>query len=135
MVSERYTVNVSLCFHLAITGRLLSLAVCGVNVPGSVVTNCTLNPFELVTPTTSVTILYPTLIVPFEFPPLLTFLNCTWSPTIKLCGFSVTTVVIPVLALSILFKIRRFLWALTSGISFINSDAPTTPTVLDSCKV
>ena len=25
-VSERYTVNVSLCFHLATTGRLLSLA-------------------------------------------------------------------------------------------------------------
>ena len=128
--------NVSLCFHLATTGRLLSLAVWAEYVPGSVVRNFNSNPFELVIPTISVTILYPLLIVPLEFAPLLTFLSCTWSPSIKLCGFSVTTVVIPVFeSLSILAKIRRFLWAVTSGILFVNSDAAATPTVLDSCKV
>ena len=69
--------NVSLCFHLATTGRLLSLAVWAEYVPGSVVRNFNSNPFELVIPTISVTILYPLLMVALEFAPLLTFLSCT----------------------------------------------------------
>ena len=128
--------NVSLWDHLATTGRFSSLPTCAICEPGSVVPKSTSNPLELLIPTTSITTLNPLWSEPSKLPPLLTFLNWTASPTTKWCGFSVVIVVIPVLlSLLTLFKIRRFLWAVTSGMLFVNSVAPATPTVLDSCKV
>ena len=53
----------------------MSLAVWAVYVPGSVSRNFNSNPFELVIPTTSVTILYPTLIFPGGLSLLFTFLS------------------------------------------------------------